>query len=47
MPEIVDRTGFARTGLLEQLRGEFESEAARHIPLGETIRLYRFEKDGA
>ncbi len=34
-------------GLLEQLRGEFESEAARRIPMEETIRLYRFERDGA
>jgi hypothetical protein len=35
------------TGLLEQLRGEFESEAARRISLEETIRIYRFERVGA
>ncbi|HVE38983.1 MAG TPA: class I SAM-dependent methyltransferase [Planctomycetota bacterium] len=34
-------------GLLEQLRGEFAPEAARRIPLEETIRLYRFERDAA
>ena len=33
-------------GLLDQLRGEFESEATRRIPMEEMIRLYRFERDG-
>jgi SAM-dependent methyltransferase len=34
-------------GLLEQLRGEFESEAACPTSLEETIRIYRFERVGA
>jgi SAM-dependent methyltransferase len=34
-------------GLLEQLRGEFGSEADRRIPLEETIRIHRFKRPGA